>query len=72
MWFKNRKARKKLRKNTEISYNNTLDNHIRPCFGGRQINEITPLDVDEFLAGYETMSDSLYGKIWTILNGVFG
>lgn len=54
------------------SYKRTVDNYLLPHFSERNIADITPIDIREYLTDMsETYSDSTLSKILICLNGIF-
>jgi hypothetical protein len=69
-WFR---TRKKLLKSdsTRASYRSMLNKHILPAFGDRNLRAISASALQDWLGGFEGMSDTTIIQAMTILRGIF-
>ena len=54
-----------------LSYENTVNRHLVPYFGGMRLKDIKPIHVTDFYATKNTMSESMLSKMQMCLNGIF-
>lgn len=55
----------------EFSYRNTVETHIIPALGHRYLDEIRPIDLQNFLTDHSNLSESMLKKLQMCLNGIF-
>lgn len=70
-WFNAYIKPKNLSPSGENGYRNSLNNHILPVFGDRQIRSIQPIELQEFLNSKTDMSQSLVSSIYNTLRAIF-
>lgn len=69
-WYETYK-RPDLSISSRTSYATTMNKHILPVFGDRQLRSITAIDLQSFLNSKASMKPTSLGYITTVLHGVF-
>ena len=69
-WFRVRKA-PFVTASTKNNYRTTLNKHLLPAFGDRNLRAIRPVELQDFVNGYEGKSKSLITNIIGTLQAVF-